>query len=50
MKNWDELSDEEQFLVERMPASAKFTAAERTRHLFCPRCWYEEAEPRMTNV
>ena len=49
MKEWKELSDEERFLIERLPPSAEFTKAERERHLFCPRCQYEEAERQMEN-
>ena len=46
LKTWDELTDEEQFLIERLPASADYTSKERERHLFCPRCWFEETEPK----
>jgi len=42
MKAWNELSDDERFLAERLPDSSEFTEAERRRHLFCPRCWLEE--------
>ena len=41
MKTWDQLTDEEQFLALRLPASAEFTPEERRRHHFCPRCWHE---------
>jgi hypothetical protein len=44
MKSWDDLTDEEQFLAERLPGSAHFTAKERKRHRFCTRCWYEETD------
>jgi rRNA maturation protein Nop10 len=43
MRSWNELSAEERELVRRLPASAGYTLAERQgRHLWCPRCWYEE--------
>ncbi len=41
LKTWKELTDEEKFLVERLPLSAEFSADERKQHLFCPRCWLE---------
>ena len=41
MKRWEELSDEQKFLVERLPMSKDFSLAERKRHRFCPRCWFE---------
>jgi ribosomal protein S27AE len=43
LRTWDELTDEQKFLVERLPASAEFTKPERKKHRFCPRCWYEES-------
>lgn len=45
LKNWDDLTDEEQFLAERLPASAHFKTRERKKHRFCTRCWFEETEP-----
>jgi hypothetical protein len=42
MRTWDELSDEEQEVVNRLPASADYPAAERrATHQWCTRCWYE---------
>ncbi|MBA3692852.1 MAG: hypothetical protein H0W77_05350 [Acidobacteria bacterium] len=41
MKRWEELTDEEKFLAERLPMSATFTRREREKHTFCPRCWQE---------
>jgi len=41
MKLWEELTDEEKFLAERLPMSATFTRREREKHLFCTRCWQE---------
>ncbi|MDQ3061598.1 MAG: hypothetical protein M3R14_01885 [Acidobacteriota bacterium] len=49
MKLWEELTDEEKFLVERLPLSASFTRQERKTHLFCLRCWHEEAEKTIEN-
>jgi len=41
MKRWEELTGEEKFLVERLPASKDYSLAERKKHRFCPRCWFE---------
>lgn len=41
LKYWSDLTDEERFLAERLPASAEFTPREREKHLFCSRCRYE---------
>jgi hypothetical protein len=43
MRSWGELTEEERMVVLRLPASAEFTAEERKKHRFCPRCWFEEA-------
>ena len=42
MKEWTELTADEQFLAERLPMSADYTRRERKRHRFCTRCWFEE--------
>ena len=41
LKTWNELTSDEKFTAERLPASAEFSPEQRTRHLFCPRCWFE---------
>ena len=41
-KRWDELTDEEKFLAERLPASAEYSKEQRKAHHFCTRCWFEE--------
>jgi 23S rRNA maturation mini-RNase III len=42
MHRWDELTDDEQEIVRRLPESADYTAAERAvRHTWCTRCWFE---------
>ena len=47
MRTWDELSEEEQEVVRRLPASADYSAAERQgTHQWCTRCWYEATEGR----
>lgn len=44
MKSWADLTDEQKFLIERLPGSAEFTKAQRKKHRFCERCWFEEIE------
>lgn len=43
LKTWQELSDEQKFLVERLPLSADFRIEERKKHRFCERCWFEDS-------
>ncbi len=42
MKAWNDLTDDQQFLAERLPASAEYTIKQRKKHRFCERCWFEE--------
>ena len=44
MKSWRELSDEQKFLVERLPLNTEFTLEQRKKHHFCERCWFEQIE------
>lgn len=44
LKYWEDLSDEEQYLVERLPFFAEAPLSERKKHRFCTRCWYEETD------
>lgn len=44
LKAWHELTADEKFLAERLPLSAEYTAAERKKHRFCTRCWFEQTE------
>lgn len=44
IKRWDELTDDERFLIERLPAPNNFSSEERRRNLFCARCFYESQE------
>lgn len=50
MKTWEELTDEQKFLVERLALSGDFTLAERKKHRFCTKCFYEEIQPEQENV
>ena len=44
MRTWDELTPDQQFLAQRLPMSADHTPAERKKHRFCTRCWFEETD------
>ncbi|HEY2866112.1 MAG TPA: hypothetical protein VGJ02_03405 [Pyrinomonadaceae bacterium] len=48
LKHWSDLTDDEKFLAERLPASAEYSKDERKKHRFCTRCWYEEKKPDST--
>ena len=50
MKSWDELNDEQKFLVERLALSGDFPIAERKKHRFCTRCFFEEIQPDLEKV
>lgn len=41
LKQWSDLTDDEKFLAERLPASGEYTKEERKKHRFCTRCWFE---------
>jgi ssDNA-binding Zn-finger/Zn-ribbon topoisomerase 1 len=43
LKSWNELTSDEKFTAERLPASAEISPEERQQHSFCPRCWFETA-------
>ncbi|HMQ05081.1 MAG TPA: hypothetical protein PKD26_14270 [Pyrinomonadaceae bacterium] len=44
IREWNDLTDDQRMLAERLPASAEFTPAERKKHRFCTRCWFEFTE------
>jgi hypothetical protein len=50
LRTWDELSEDEQEIVKRLPASVEYTAAERTTHRWCTRCWFEATEDTEKNA
>jgi hypothetical protein len=50
MKSWEELSDEQKFLIERLPLNAEFSRKQRKKHRFCERCWFEEIDSQADNV
>lgn len=44
LRAWSELDEAEREVVRRLPASADYAPAERAAtHLWCVRCWHEEA-------
>lgn len=45
MKNWRQLTDEQKFLVERLPLNTNFSPEDRKKHRFCEHCWFEEVKP-----
>jgi len=47
MKSWAELTADEQFLAERLPAWAEFSKEEREKHRFCTRCWFEQVDRKI---
>ncbi len=42
LKNWQDLTDEQKFLVERLPLNTDYTPEQRKKHRFCERCFFEE--------
>ena len=44
LKTWEELTDEQKILVEKLPSSAEFSPQQRKKHRFCERCWFEEVQ------
>lgn len=47
---WDELSDEEKMIVQRLPDSYDVTHPARIkRHRWCTKCWYED-DSRQTHL
>ncbi len=42
LRSWKDLTEEEQMIVRRLPASADYPLAERqSTHRWCTRCWFE---------
>jgi hypothetical protein len=37
-KTWDELTDDEKFIIERLPAVQALSQEEKTRRRYCARC------------
>lgn len=43
LRSWQELSEDEQEVVRRLPANRDYKAEERrARHRWCALCWHEE--------
>jgi len=48
LRGWDELSDEEQEVVRRLPGSADYPLAlRRARHRWCSNCWFEARDDQV---
>ncbi|HKO59635.1 MAG TPA: hypothetical protein VJV03_00615 [Pyrinomonadaceae bacterium] len=46
LKPWQELNDEEQEVVRRLPEAVDYETEERhASHRWCTRCWYEVVSP-----
>jgi RNase P subunit RPR2 len=39
-KTWEDLTDDEKFIIERLPDNSEFTIEQRKKHRFCKRCLY----------
>jgi hypothetical protein len=50
IKAWNELTDDEKFMVERLPGAGEFSSEERRRHRFCVRCFYEDPKTEAETV
>jgi len=46
MKGWQDLTDEQKFLVERLPRNIDFPPEQRKKHRFCEQCWFEQVEQK----
>ena len=44
LKGWDALDEDDKMVARRLPASSEYTAEERKKHRYCPRCWFEEID------
>ncbi len=44
MKSWEDLDSEQKILVEKLPLNTEFSRAQRKKHRFCERCWFEEVD------
>lgn len=44
MKPWDELTDEQKFLVERLPEFSELPKRRLITFRFCTRCWFGAAD------
>lgn len=50
LKSWEDLDDEQKFLVERLPGNTEFSLEERKKHRFCVRCFFEDSEKREIKI
>ena len=50
MKDWEDLDEDQKFLVERLPKNTEFSTEERKKHRFCVRCWFEDINEEEKSV
>jgi len=50
MKSWEDLNSEQKILVEKLPLNTEFSRAQRKKHRFCDRCWFEEVDAESYEV
>lgn len=43
-KTWDNLTDEEKFLIQRLPQNTETSIEQKKKQHFCKRCFYGFAE------
>jgi hypothetical protein len=46
MRSWDQLSDQEKYLVERLPFFDDTPFTQRKKHRYCTRCWFQEQKTK----
>ncbi|MGI8544904.1 MAG: hypothetical protein ACR2MD_15705 [Aridibacter sp.] len=39
-KTWEDLKDDEKYIVKRLPDNSEFTPEQTKKHRFCRRCFY----------
>jgi ribosomal protein S27AE len=46
MKDWQDLTDDQKLLVEKLPLNTDFSPEQRKKHRFCERCFYEDFDEK----
>ena len=47
IKEWNDLDEDQQFLVERLPLNTEFSPEQRKKHSFCERCFFEFSDEQI---
>ena len=50
IKLWDQLTEDEKFMIERLSGAVKFSSEERKRHRFCAQCFFEDTKTEAETV